>query len=195
MIRTLRCFSCVHDKTRTWLKKAIIGPHYGKALCPFAFKYEVEGTVKIHVSAATTLNEALTDVESELDYMFSPNNKTETTLLVLSESGLLRDYRDFVHASWDVMSLITDNDRFANKCQVVNFHPAAKHSLYADIESAADYTIRSPYPIFHLLKEESIMAALRVNFIKDPEGIPDRNAKRLHKLGLEECKRRYAELL
>ena len=39
--------------------------------------------------------------------------------------------------------------------QLVLFHPLAVHSAYADdgLPDAADYTIRSPLPTFHFLRE------------------------------------------
>ena len=51
-----------------------------------------------------------------------------------------------------------------NELQVVLFHPRAVHSLYeqADCgrESATNYSIRSPYPTFHFLRERDILAAI-----------------------------------
>jgi hypothetical protein len=66
--------------------------------------------------------------------------------------------------------------------QVASFHP---HYQFAgtraqDIENC---TNRSPHPILHLLREDSI--ARVVDAIEDPEAIPARNIAMLRALGRE----------
>lgn len=76
--------------------------------------------------------------------------------------------------------------------QVVNFHPEAVHSLYEQngAANATDYTIRSPYPTFHLLRESDVLTAIAGSY-PSPELIPSRNAVALRGIGSRECARRF----
>ena len=66
--------------------------------------------------------------------------------------------------------------------QVASFHP---DYLFAGAspEDVTNYTNRSPYPILHLLREESLTTAIDSH--PDPEGIPARNMALLESMGLE----------
>jgi hypothetical protein len=56
--------------------------------------------------------------------------------------------------------------------QVASFHPLYRFAGSAN-DDAANYTNRSPYPMLHLLREESIELALER--FPNPEQIPERN--------------------
>ena len=56
--------------------------------------------------------------------------------------------------------------------QLASFHPHYRFAA-ASAGDAANYTNRSPYPMLHLLKEESIEKALQ--HYPNPEQIPERN--------------------
>ena len=67
----------------------------------------------------------------------------------------------------------------------------AKHDTYSEVEDAADYTIRSPFPILHLLREVDVMKAVKSGY-HDLEGLPARNKARLRLDSLEVCAARLA---
>lgn len=79
--------------------------------------------------------------------------------------------------------------------QVVNFHPKAVHSLYSmnGAEDGCDFSIRSPHPTFHLLREADVLAAVTGPYAA-PELIPTRNAVALRKIGPVECEKRFQTL-
>ena len=78
--------------------------------------------------------------------------------------------------------------------KVVTFHPKAVHSLYSldGAEDGGEFSIRSPHPTFHLLREADVLAA--VAGYSRPELIPSRNAAALRNLGPAECGRRFQSL-
>ena len=80
--------------------------------------------------------------------------------------------------------------------KVVNFHPEAVHSLYSAsaLEDGSSFSIRSPLPTFHLLREEDVLAAVAHSGYPQPELIPARNAVSLSELGEAECRRRFQGL-
>ena len=53
-------------------------------------------------------------------------------------------------------------------------------------DDVTNYTNRSPYPILHLLREESLSKAIDSH--PDPEGIPEKNIELMERLGLEKVK-------
>ena len=64
--------------------------------------------------------------------------------------------------------------------QVASFHP---DYCFADseVDDPANYTNRAPYPIFHLLREQSIESALA--HFNNPENIPRANIQLARELG------------
>ena len=79
---------------------------------------------------------------------------------------------------------------FASEIQIVLFHPAATHSAYAEgPEDAADFTIRSPHPTVHLLREMDVLAAVQSGY-PEPWQIPTRNKSKLRAQGLDACRAR-----
>ena len=65
--------------------------------------------------------------------------------------------------------------------QVASFHPAYRFDD-APMDDPANFTNRSPFPMFHLIREEGLAAALESH--PSPESIPQRNVARLRELGI-----------
>jgi len=121
----------------------------------------------------------------------------ESTLVSIASPHFLQDYRTFVHAGWEVQQTIFD-EGLVSEIVLVQFHPRSVHSLYDDpsdeVAACKAYALRSPYPTFHLLREQDIMAGI-TSGIPEPETIPARNSKRLQKLGLHELQRLWAPFM
>ena len=66
--------------------------------------------------------------------------------------------------------------------QIASFHPAYQFEGSAPGDPA-NYSNRSPYPMLHLLREESVAKAVALH--PDAEGIPERNIARLREMGSE----------
>ena len=87
---------------------------------------------------------------------------------------------------------------------IVNFHPKATHSLYATSsfgdydgkvqEDPKSFTIRSPYPTIHLLRESDILKVVQENVYPNPELIPDNNARKLEALGITRVQEIWKEV-
>jgi hypothetical protein len=103
----------------------------------------------------------------------------DTTLLihpfVLTE---FLDYNEFL----DVADAAVEDMQLDGELQVASFHP---HYQFADtdINDIANYTNRAPYPILHLLREESIDRA--VEAFPEAEEIFEKNMETMEKLGHE----------
>ena len=108
----------------------------------------------------------------------------ETTLIIFPNH--FADFEDYL----DLVDLVEDlsvEQGYEGVYQIASFHPEYCFAG-AEEEDPANYTNRSPYPMLHLLREESITRA--VEHYKDPEGIPERNMAFAKKKGLQ-----YMQLL
>ena len=151
-------------QTSHWINTVVIGCNF----CPFAAKSMLRKSVRCVVIQNATLKSALSSVEDELRYL-DQTADIETTLLIFpGQFSDFSDYLDLVEMAEDV----TVEQGYEGIYQLASFHPAYCFDGATD-DDPANYTNRSPYPMLHLLREDSITKALR-HFI-DPEGIPARN--------------------
>ncbi len=171
----------VIDATRRWISLFVIELN----LCPFARRVFAGEKIRYVVSEAADAARLLVDLSNEIMLLAeSPISAIETTLLihpfVLNE---FLDYNDFLGIA---EKRIVDFDQ-EGVIQVASFHPGYRFAG-ADPEAAENYTNRSPYPMLHLLREESISA---VNDDSDEMlEIPRRNIETLTKLGLDAIRQR-----
>nr|MBP8217866.1 DUF1415 family protein [Thauera sp.] len=75
--------------------------------------------------------------------------------------------------------------------QVASFHPQYQ---FADTEAddPGNLTNRSPWPLLHIIREESLEKA--IEHYPDVDAIPERNIARMKALGPEERKRLFPYL-
>jgi uncharacterized protein len=135
--------------TRRWVTDVVIGLD----LCPFARRVSEAGRVRYAVTDAADEEGLLTALGAELAALVAaPRAAVETTLLIHPRAfPVFPDFNDFLsEADWLVRRL-----GLRGVIQVVGFHPAF---CFADTSpgAAENYTNRSPYPMLHLLREESV---------------------------------------
>lgn len=166
--------------TRAWLEKAVIGLD----LCPFARTVYVRDQVRFVVSEAETPEALLADLVRELRTLSETDPEAiDTTLLIhpwVLEDFL--DYNDFL----DVAEAAVAELGLEGEIQVASFHPRYQ---FADTEpdDVESYTNRSPYPILHLLREESVERAVAA--FPDAAGIFEKNIETMRRLGHEGWRR------
>lgn len=161
--------------TRHWLTEAVIGLN----LCPFAKAVHVKGQIRYAVSDAADMEGVLTDLEAELQSLVEANpDAVDTTLLILPRA--LSDFLDYNDCLFFADRMLKQL-RLEGIVQIASFHPRYQFEDSApdDIEN---YTNRAPYPILHLLREDSIERA--VEAFPDAEDIYERNQETLRRIGL-----------
>lgn len=166
--------------TQLWLEKAVIGLN----LCPFAKAVHVKKQIRYVVSAATTPEALLEELMNELRTLQDADpEKTDTTLLI--HPYVLTDFLDF-NDFLDTVDVAVAEPEFNDEFQVASLHPHYQFAGTApdDIEN---YTNRSPYPMLHLLREDSVDRA--VDAFPDADKIVDNNVETMKKLGHEGWKR------
>ncbi|WP_222565287.1 DUF1415 domain-containing protein [Novilysobacter antarcticus] len=166
--------------TRRWLQRAVIGLN----LCPFAKAVQVKDQIRYVLSEADTPDALLADLADELLWLHEADPEVvDTTLLihprVLTDFDDYNEFLDQVDAAIDALGL-------EGEIQAASFHPDYRFAG-SDLDDVANCTNRSPYPMLHLLREESIDRA--VEAFPDPEEIVERNIARLEQLGLEGYRR------
>jgi hypothetical protein len=170
--------------TRRWLERAVIGLN----LCPFAKAPHVKDQIRYAVSAATTPDDLLADLVRELERLAEASpEQLETTLLIHPQVlGDFLDYNDFLDLA-DAALVELDLDGIL---QIASFHPDYQFEGTApdDIDNASN---RSPWPTLHLLREDSIDAAVAA--FPEAADIYERNIETLRKLGAEGWRKLLAD--
>ncbi|WP_104026246.1 DUF1415 domain-containing protein [Vibrio jasicida] len=177
--------NAITEQVDQWLNDVVIGLN----LCPFAAKPQRNKQIKIFVSEASQEEDLLEDILLQLIELSSTEpEKLETTLVVVP--NMLQDFWDYnFFIDW-VEGLIKQQD-WEGIFQVATFHPDYCFGG-AEPEDDENLTNRSPYPVFHLIREESMEKVLK--HYPDPESIPDTNIARVSALSEEERKKLFPYL-
>ncbi|MCX8801674.1 DUF1415 domain-containing protein [Vibrio parahaemolyticus] len=177
--------NAITQQVDQWLNDVVIGLN----LCPFAAKSQRNKQIKIFVSEATQEEALLEDILLQLiELSTTEPEKLETTLVVVP--NMLQGFWDYNFCIDWVEGLIKQQD-WEGIFQVATFHPDYCFGGAAP-EDDENLTNRSPYPIFHLIREESMEKVLK--HYPDPESIPDTNIARVSALSEEERKKLFPYL-
>lgn len=164
-------------QTKQWLASVIVEHNY----CPFARREMDKGSIKYQVVRETEFNALLNAVVEECSWL-DQHAETETTLIIFPEN--LSDFNLFL----DCLALAEDlliSRGYEGTYQIASFHPDYFFQG-SDESDPANYTNRSPYPMFHLIREASVEIAIK-NY-PDPESIPERNIEYAREQGLDKMK-------
>ncbi|MGA0570200.1 DUF1415 domain-containing protein [Variovorax sp. VNK109] len=168
-----------HDvirQTRAWLEQAVIGLN----LCPFAKAVHVRGQVHFAVSAATDRRAVTQDLRNELAQLVAlPSRDRDTTLLILPDC--LDDFLAFNDYLDEADRLVADM-ALDGVIQIASFHPQFQFAGTEE-DDVTNCTNRSPYPMLHLLREESVARA--VEAFPEADVIFEKNMQTLRELGSE----------
>ena len=161
-------------ETRAWVERVVIG----LKLCPFAPAPALKGLIRYAMSEAETPEALLEDLATELQHLVaSPLEEVETTLLVHPQ--VLQDFHDFN----DFLEIADEALRMwglEGEIQIASFHPQYQFAG-TDPDDIGNATNRSPYPMLHLLREQSIARA--VDAFGDTRSISAATLETLEKLG------------
>jgi hypothetical protein len=166
----------VIDATRRWVSAVVIGLN----LCPFARRVFEGELIRYVVTGATDENSLLEDLTRELKTLAAtPRSEVETTLLIHPAAlADFLDYNDFLGVADDLVRRLG----LRGVIQIASFHPKYQFAG-TEPEAVENYTNRSPYPMLHLLREESISEVADNPDVG--QTIPQRNIETLRKMGRE----------
>lgn len=160
-----------------WLEHAVIGLNF----CPFAKAVHVKKKICWRLSIASEIDALLSDLrDALLTLSAAPAELVETTLLI--HPFMLTDFAEYNEFLALADALIAELD-LEGVLQIASFHP---DYCFADARSddLSNATNRSPYPMLHLLREDSISDAVQI--YPDAHAIVARNQATLARMGREQ---------
>jgi len=137
----------IEKETLSWVKRVVIGWN----LCPFADFPLKNNLLSIKVVRGDDDAAVLAAITAEL---FSRADSPGTTLVVAPECHP-NDFISYLDVVADAEELLESDDTM--DLQIAPFHPLFE---FADSKGISTYTNRSPYPMFHLLREVEVAKAV-----------------------------------
>lgn len=171
--------------TRRWVEEVVIGLN----LCPFARAPFEGGTIVYRVTGSRdpeTIRREL--LQALANFALADPDEQETALFIVPEG--LESFDDYLDLLESVQETLSESG-LEEMLQLASFHPDYRFEGSGE-EDPANYTNRSPFPMFHFIRQDGLAAALE-NW-PDPEQIPQRNMKKLREMGLEALQRKLAEI-
>lgn len=150
-------------------------------LCPFAKRELVKDRVRFVVTKATTEAQLSIALQTELE-LLNGDSSIETTLLIHPRVLLFfHDYNRFLKSADRLLKKM----KLEGVYQIAGFHPDYQFGD-ADLDDAGNYTNRSPYPLLHLLREDSLERAIAD--YPDVDRIPLRNIALMKNMGTDKLR-------
>jgi len=156
---------------KQWLEKTVIGLQ----LCPFAKSVFDADKIRYTVSNSRDTEALMLELHDELKRLDDVPG-LETTLIIINQQ--LSDFEAF-NLTLDYIDDMLDQYGWSGIFQVASFHP---YYQFADtkIDDRENWTNRSPYPIFHILRESSLELAIKS--FPSIVDLPQENIKRMNGL-------------
>lgn len=159
---------------RHWLETFVIELN----LCPFAKREFDNNRVHFQLSNAGNEQDLIDDLQHEL-IRLNNDASIETTLLI--HPHVLQDFYDY-NDFLDLADALLVQLNLEGVYQIASFHPDYQFAE-TEIDDVENYTNRSPYPLLHLIREDSLAKAIA--HYPNPEQIPERNIALLRKMGTD----------
>ncbi len=166
----------VESETRAWVDRVVVGLN----LCPFAKAVQAKNQIRYVVSAAEDPEALLTTLGEEMDRLVATDaGEVDTTLVILPlVLGDFLEFNDFLGFADELLEELGH----AGILQVASFHPQFQFEGTAP-DDPGNATNRSPYPILHLLREDSVDRAVAA--FPEAEMIYEKNIRTMEELGAE----------
>ena len=163
------------QQTSQWIQQIIIKHNF----CPFAAR------VVDHIDYQLASDPSPAGILSQLSLLWEKLDQQpaiETSFLIFPQAfSNFYDYLEMLHLAEAHLAATG----YEGIYQLASFHPQYCFAGSTE-DDPANYTNRSPYPMFHLLREASLEQAIAHH--PDPEGIPAQNIERAQTLGLKQMK-------
>ena len=159
---------------RQWVESVVVNLN----LCPFAHRELSSDRVRFIATEASDEEHLLVALEAEIK-LLDDNSLIETTLLI--HPAVLQDFHDYNQFLNLADALLVEMER-DGIYQAASFHPDYQFGG-TEPADAENYTNRSPYPLLHLIREESLERAIAD--CPDIDQVPIRNVERMNELGAD----------
>ena len=171
--------------TSAWVEQVVIGLN----LCPFAKPVHTKGQIDYFLSHARDETTLAADLRLAMQRLIASTPDSMDTCLLIHPWVLsdFFDYNNFLNIADEIL----DELELIGVLQIASFHP---HYLFAGTteDDVTNCTNRSPFPMLHLLREESLDKATAA--LPDANVIVDRNLNTMITLGHEGWNRLQSQL-
>lgn len=162
------------EQTKNWLSSVIVKHN----ICPFV-GYEIkQDSIRYNVLDKVGMQQCLENLIDECNILDADKDIATSLLIYSNIFSEFESYFDFV----DTANALMIDMEYEGRYQLASFHPQYCFAN-AELDDAANYTNRSPYPMLHILREASLEQALK-NYPK-PETIPGNNIELTRGFGLQ----------
>ena len=171
--------------TNAWVEQVVIGLN----LCPFAKPVHTKGQIDYFLSHARDETTLAADLRLAMQRLIASTPDSMDTCLLI-HPWVLSDffnYNNFLNIADEIL----DELELIGVLQIASFHP---HYQFAGTteDDVTNCTNRSPFPMLHLLREESLDKATAA--LPDANVIVDRNLNTMITLGHEGWNRLQSQL-
>jgi len=171
--------------TSAWVEHVVIGLN----LCPFAKPVHTKGQIYYLLSHARDETALAADLRRSLQNLIAASpDKMDTCLLI--HPWVLSDFFDY-NNFLDTADEILDALDLIGIVQIASFHPNYQFAGTTE-DDVTNCTNRSPFPMLHLLREESLDKA--TDALPDANVIVNRNLETMTTLGHEGWSRLQSQL-
>jgi hypothetical protein len=171
-------------QTMNWINDVVIALN----LCPFAEKVVLDNRVAYVVISGDNLEQHLHRL-AECFTQLDEDSHIETSLIIFPQSYEKFDaYLELL----DLGEQLLDELNYTGTYQLASFHPAYLFAGSSEAD-ASNFTNRSPYPMLHLLRENSIEKA--VASYAGIDDVPQINITKLQQIGYPAMQRLLKTIL
>lgn len=159
------------NSVRRWFENAVLGLN----LCPFAARPHQQESIQFVLSSADNDEQCLSDIYLNC-HNLDQHPDIETILLICPyHLARFDDYNQFL----TLAEQFIEQEGWQGVYQIASFHPDYQ---FADTqtEDRSNWTNRTPFPLFHLIREDSLNKALQ--HFPDVDQVPQRNIRKLNSL-------------
>ena len=150
--------------TQNWIRDIVIGQNF----CPFAAQPFNADAIRYVERGGNEMRMVLECLMQEIEFL-DQHTVIETTLIILTNGFQAFDkYLDLI----DLAEQLLEKESYSGIYQIASFHPQYLFEGSKDSDPA-NYTNRSPYPMIHLLREDSLDVAVLKH--KNIHSIPGNN--------------------
>jgi hypothetical protein len=171
--------------TSAWVEQVVIGLN----LCPFAKPVHTKGQIDYFLSHARDETTLAADLRLAMQRLIASTPDSMDTCLLIHPWVLsdFFDYNNFLNIADEIL----DELELIGVLQIASFHP---HYQFAGTteDDVTNCTNRSPFPMLHLLREESLDKATTA--LPDANVIVNRNLETMTSLGHEGWNRLQSQL-
>ena len=168
-------------QTKKWITDVVVGCNF----CPFAAREIKRGSIHYEVLFEATDEDTLKAVVKIVS-LLDADDTIETALIIMPEAyDAFANYLEIVDKAEDLL----ESENYEGIYQIASFHPKYMFAGSTIIDPS-NYTNRSPYPMLHFLREDSVSRAVDAH--PNIDDVPEQNVQFAIEKGLDYMQKLFA---